>query len=154
DLDNRVVYIGTFSKVLFNSLRLGYVIAPPDLVDAFLAARAVAGYSSPMLEQAVLADFIAERHFARHIRRMRSIYAERQGVLVEEIKKYLGGMLEVHPPEGGMQIAAWLPCGVSDQNASNKAMACGIEALPLSFYCLEPLERGGLFLGFSSFTPQ
>src|SRR5262249_49909075 len=74
DKSQRVIYIGTFSKVLFPALRLGYVVAPPDLVDAFVRARATLGWCSPVMDQVVLADFINEGHFTRHIRRMRSIY--------------------------------------------------------------------------------
>ena len=77
DTDGRVVYIGTFSKFLFPSLRLGYIVAPPALVDAFISARAMVGRHSPSVEQAILTDFIEEGHFGRHIRRMRTLYAER-----------------------------------------------------------------------------
>src|SRR5215211_5883732 len=82
DTDGRVIYLGTFSKVLFPALRLGYLVVPPDLVDAFVNARALLDRHSPILEQVVLADFIAEGHFLRHIRRMRALYAERQAVLL------------------------------------------------------------------------
>src|SRR5919199_1055258 len=91
DDDGRVVYIGTFSKFLFPSLRLGYIVAPPVLVDAFLAARAMAGRHSPSVEQAILTDFIEEGHFGRHIRRMRTLYAERQAFLIEALEKECGG---------------------------------------------------------------
>src|SRR5690606_16830392 len=80
DRESRVIYLGTFSKVLLPALRLGYLVVPPDLVEAFLAARALIDRHSPILEQAVLADFIAEGHFSRHIRRMRGLYAERQAI--------------------------------------------------------------------------
>ena len=82
DRDARVIYLGTFSKVLFPALRLGYLIVPPALVDAFLRARAVSGRTSSAIDQAVVADFIEEGHFERHIRRMRSAYRER-------LKRYL-----------------------------------------------------------------
>ena len=75
DKSGRVIYIGTFSKVLFPSLRLGYMVVPSDLVEPFARARAGVGWCCPFIDQAVLADFISEGHFTRHIRRMRSIYA-------------------------------------------------------------------------------
>lgn len=83
DRAGRVCYIGTFSKVMFPSLRLGYLVAPPELAAAFAAARTIVDRHAPTVEQAALADFIIEGHFARHIRRMRALYAERQALLVE-----------------------------------------------------------------------
>jgi GntR family transcriptional regulator/MocR family aminotransferase len=80
DSEGRVIYLGTFSKVLFPALRLGYMVVPPDLVDAFMAARALSDRHCPVLDQAALADFIGDGHFARHIRRMRALYAERQAI--------------------------------------------------------------------------
>lgn len=83
DTEGRVLYLGTFSKTLLPTLRLGYLIVPEGLIDPVVAARAVADRHSPMLEQAVLADFLAEGHFARQVRRMRALYAERQACLLE-----------------------------------------------------------------------
>src|SRR5262249_16625529 len=77
DKEGRVIYIGTFSKVLFPALRIGYLVAPPDLVTAFTTARGVLSRFTPSVEQAVIADFINEGHFARHIRKMRTLYCER-----------------------------------------------------------------------------
>jgi GntR family transcriptional regulator/MocR family aminotransferase len=95
--DARVLYTGTFSKVVFPALRLGYLVVPESLVDAFRAARGFADRHSPVLEQAVLADFLTQGHFSRHVRRMRVLYAARQEALVEAARRELRGLLELPP---------------------------------------------------------
>ena len=154
DTQGRVIYIGTFSKVLFPSLRLGYIVAPPDLVEPFIKARAIFDRHSPTIEQAVLADFINEGHFARHIRLMRTFYAERQGVLVKEIKNKLDGLLEVRPDEAGMHLIAWLPNDIRDTVTSERAAAHGVEVGALSNYCLEQKMRNALILGYAAYDPR
>jgi GntR family transcriptional regulator/MocR family aminotransferase len=150
DSEGRVIYLGTFSKVLFPALRLGYMIVPSDLVDAFMAARALADRHSPVLDQAALADFISDGHFARHIRRMRALYAERQAILVAAATQELAGLLQVDPAEAGMHVVGWLPQGVDDLEASRRAASHGVDAPPLSMYSLQPLRRGGLLLGYTA----
>ena len=103
DSAGRVIYMGSFSKVMFPALRLGYLILPPDLVDAFVSARRLADYHSPTIEQAVLADFIDNGHFGRHIRRMRNIYAERQHVLIDAAQRHLAGLIDVRPAQSGIE---------------------------------------------------
>jgi GntR family transcriptional regulator/MocR family aminotransferase len=154
DNDGRVVYVGTFSKFLFPSLRLGYIVAPPALVDAFIAARAVTGRHSPSVEQAVLTDFIEEGHFGRHIRRMRTLYRERQTLLLEALRREAGDILEVEPSDAGIQLVAWLPEGIDDTQVSREAAARGVEARPMSiFYAQEP-RRAGLDLGYAAFNER
>ena len=154
DFTGRVIYVGTFSKVLFPSLRLGYLVLPPNLVDAFTAARALGDRHSPLIEQAVLADFISEGHFARHIRRMRSIYGERQQALLEAAQQELAGIAELQAVESGMHLVAWLPRGMDDRAASQAAMEYGVEAPALSSYAIEPQPRPGLLLGFAAFSTR
>jgi GntR family transcriptional regulator/MocR family aminotransferase len=156
DPDGRVVYLGTLSKVLFPSLRLGFLIVAPDLVDAFTHARGLADRHSPTLDQAVLAEFIADGHLARHIRRMRALYAARHDTLLALARRRLDGLLEVEPAESGMHVIGWLPEGVDDREVSAQAEAAGIETTPLSRYYLgAPPARGALLLGFSAFSePQ
>ena len=108
DASARVIYVGTFSKVLFPSLRLGYLVIPPDLIDAFLTVRWAMDLGPPSFYQAVLADFIGEGHFARHIRRMRILYRERRSALVDSIRDELGTMVEVLGGEAGMHLTG--PC--------------------------------------------
>ena len=154
DKEGRVIYIGTFSKTIFPALRLGCMVVPHDLIDTFTAARALVDRHSPSLDQVILTDFIEQGHFARHIRRMRVLYAERQAVLVTAAKKYLEGMLEVTAAESGMHIVGWLPENISDKVASERAAREGVQAAPLSPFCTEPLPRGGLILGFTSVNPK
>lgn len=151
DREGRVIYLGTFSKVMMPGLRLGYLVVPPDLMDPFVSAKALIDRHSPGIVQAVLADFIREGHFARHIRRTRALYATRQTLLVEAIRAELAEWLEVSPPEAGLHFVAWLKGGLDDREVSARAALAGIEALPVSAYALEPLDRGGLMLGYAAF---
>jgi len=154
DAQGRVIYIGTFSKVLFPSLRLGYIVAPPELVEPFIKTRAIFDRHSPTTEQAVLAVFITQGHFARHIRLMRTFYAERQEVLVKEIKSRLDGLLDVYPDEAGMHLVGWLPEGASDVAAARRAAEHGVEVGVLSNYYLGEQKRGAVTLGYTAFSPR
>ncbi len=148
DTDGRVIYIGTFSKVLFPALRLGYVVVPKDLVAAFSAARDAADIFSSTPYQAALTDFIREGHFARHIRRMRMLYMERRRVLVNAIQIHMGDMLEVIGAEAGMHLVVLLPRGTDDVALSRQAAKRGISAMPLSVCYSKAPARGGLILGY------
>ena len=148
DTDGRVIYIGTFSKVMFPALRLGYVVVPKDLIRTFSVARDAADIFSATLYQAVLTDFIGEGHFARHIRRMRMLYMDRRRALVNAIQIQMGDMLEVIGAEAGMHLVALLPRGTDDVAVSRKAAQRGISAMPLSICYLKPPTRGGLILGY------
>ena len=150
DRDARVIYIGTFSKVLFPALRIAYVVLPKDLVASFSAAREAADIFSSTLYQAVLTDFIREGHFARHIRRMRMLYMERRSALITAIEEQIGGGLEVVSAEAGMHLVGLLRRGIDDAVISAKAAKAGISAEPLSMcYLRKALStRGGLILGY------
>jgi GntR family transcriptional regulator/MocR family aminotransferase len=152
DSEHRTVYLGTLSKTLFPSLRLGYMVVPPDLIAPFVAAKALADRHAPSVEQAVLADFITEGHFARHIRRTRMLYAERQAALVAAVGRELNGLLEVEPAEAGMHLLGRLPQGVDDQAVSAKAAEHAVEAPALSSYGLAPDQPQGLLLGYAAFS--
>jgi GntR family transcriptional regulator / MocR family aminotransferase len=148
DTDGRVIYVGTFSKVMFPALRLGYVVVPKDLIPAFSAARDAADIFSSTLYQAVLTDFIREGHFARHIRRMRMLYMDRRRALVNAIQIQMGDMIEVIGAEAGMHLVVLLPHGANDVAVSREAAKRGISAEPLSICYLTPPTRGGLILGY------
>ncbi|HEX6543230.1 MAG TPA: PLP-dependent aminotransferase family protein [Ktedonobacterales bacterium] len=154
DGGERVIYIGTFSKVLLPALRLGYLVAPADLVEGFIAARRFIDVHMPSLEQMALADFIAGGHFARHLRRMRAIYHERRDALVAALTHELGDLVEVGVPEAGMHLVAWLPEGMSGQRVAHQAAALGLRVLTTTRNHPETHRREGLLLGFASDTPE
>ncbi|MCB0064608.1 MAG: PLP-dependent aminotransferase family protein, partial [Caldilineaceae bacterium] len=146
---NRVLYTGTFSKVLFPGLRLGYLVTPPSLTTAFTQALQLAHRHLSVFDQAVLTDFINEGHFARHIRRMRTLYAKRQAVLVETIRQELAAYLTVGPAPAGLHLVCWLKSGLDDQRVAEAASAQGLEVAAISSYSLLPTARPGLVLGYA-----
>jgi GntR family transcriptional regulator/MocR family aminotransferase len=151
DTSGRVLYLGTFSNILFPALRLGYLVVPSALVDTLMTARRVVDLHAPALEQAVVADFIVQGHFVRHIRRMRTLYTHRQTVLRTAIGRYLPGILEVHPDPAGMHLVAWLPPQLAESEPIVQAAhAIGLELLPLSWFSVGPLRRQGLVLGYAA----
>jgi len=154
DRDNSVIYVGTFSKTMFPSLRLGCVVVPHDLIDVFTAARALSDLHSPLIDQAVLAEFISEGHFARHVRRMRTLYQERQQIFVAEAKKRLDGLLKVEKSDAGMHLVGWLPTGVDDQAVSKELAEQGVRAAPVSAYSIGKPPRSGLLLGYTAFNEK
>ena len=153
DTHGRVIYIGTFSKVVFPALRVGYMVVPKDLAHIFVAVRDAADIFTSTLYQAVLADFIREGHFARYIRRMRIVYMERRKALVNAIRKEIGNVLELVGAEAGMHLVALLPRGINDKWVSDDAARNGISIMPLSTCCLRP-SRGGLILGYAGVNPR
>jgi len=150
DTNARVIYIGTFSKVLFPSLRLGYVVIPSDLIDRFLTLRRAIDYGPPSFYQEVVANFIDEGHFARHIRRMRVLYRERRSVLVDSISKELGSRAEVLGGEAGMHLTVTLPNKVRDLEIAELAARQNLWIWPLSPSYLGEVSRSGFILGFGS----
>jgi GntR family transcriptional regulator/MocR family aminotransferase len=149
DRAGRVVYLGTFSKLLFPSLRLGYAVLPDDLVGPVTAARYLTDRQSTGLIQTILTDFMLGGHFARHLKRMRALYAERQQFLIAAIRRRLGGLLEAHPTEGGMYLIAWLPADWSDAAAARALGEAGVVAVPLSSLVIETKRPPGLMLGYT-----
>jgi GntR family transcriptional regulator / MocR family aminotransferase len=154
DQDGRVIYLGTFSKTLFPALRLGFAVLPADLVGPFATVRAALDVHSPVLEQAVLAEFITAGYFERHLRRMRALYAERQEVLFEESRRYLAGLLDLAPSGAGLQCVGWLAPGLDDQGAMQAAAAHDVYVTPVSTFALGRHSRPGLLLSFGAFAPS
>jgi GntR family transcriptional regulator / MocR family aminotransferase len=152
DANARVIYIGTFSKVLFPSLRLGYLVIPSDLVDRFVRVRRAMDLGPPTFSQEVLADFIGEGHFARHIRRMRVLYGDRRRALVASIGKELGSLVEPLGDEAGMHLAVALPQARRDVVIAERAARHDLRLWPLSPSYLTQRSRPGFILGFGS-TP-
>lgn len=147
----RVIYVGTFSKVLFPALGIGYLILPPALVNAFEAVRSFINAHPPILEQMVLTDFIIEGHFIRHLRRMRNLYAERRAALLETARAI---PLDIHPPEAGLHCVGWLPEGIDELALVRAAAAQGIDLVPVSNFSIKPLSRKGIILGYAEYTPE
>ncbi|GHO56589.1 PLP-dependent aminotransferase family protein [Ktedonobacter robiniae] len=154
DTHGRVIYMGSFSKSLFPALRLGYLVLPPEILEPFLALSALCGRSAPTFEQAIVADFITEGHFLRHIRRMRALYAQRQQLLIEVMQQELGETIKLEAHEAGMHIIGWLPQGVDDHLLSQLAAQQGIDVLPLSACSEQKPERAGLLLGYAGVNEQ
>jgi GntR family transcriptional regulator/MocR family aminotransferase len=148
DRHGAVIFMGTFSKVMFPALRLGYLIVPPAAAAAFTTARLYVDFCPPYLTQATMADFITGGHFERHIRRMRGIYQSRRALLVRLLEHHFGGDVAVDAPDAGMNLILWLPEQVSDHAAAAAAGAAGLDALPISRFSIRRV-RPGLLLGFS-----
>jgi GntR family transcriptional regulator/MocR family aminotransferase len=148
DPGSRVIYIGTFSKVLFPSLRLGYMVIPPSLVSRFLAVRQSNDLCPSHLYQAALADFIGGGHFTRHIRKTRQLYADRRNALTQALRKEFGSEIEILGAEAGMHLVVTLPPGMSDQKISARAAEESLWLWPLSLAYAGPDVRQGFILGF------
>jgi GntR family transcriptional regulator / MocR family aminotransferase len=136
--------------VLFPALRLGYLVVPDAAADAFVHARALAGRHAPTLEQAVLADFIAEGHFARHIRAMRALYQERQTFLVDAARATLAGLLDLAPSAAGMHLIGRLGSGTDDRAVAERAAREGVEVRALGAHALRSTPASGLLLGYTA----
>ncbi len=147
----RVIYVGTFSKAMFPGLRLGYIIAPTDLVDGFVAAHLSTDMHAHVIDQAVVADFIDEGHFARHLRRMRVLHLERQRELIE-LARPLGDQLELSASDGGLHLVGWLADTRDDRAVAKNALRQGIHVWPLSTHYLGPNRRSALLLGYAGTT--
>jgi len=145
-----VIFAGSFTDVLFPALRLAYLVVPSDMVDIFAAAESVSTHHPPLIDQAILCDFIREGHFARHVRRMRELYAERLSVLVESARQRLTGLLEIPSVEAGLRTVGWLQGGILAEQAAQAAAKYEVEVLPLSRYAYGRSKRNGLVLGFAA----
>ncbi len=154
DDEGRVIYVGTMSKVMFPGLRIGYIVVPDDLVDAFRAVRVLIDTHPSSIAQAALADFIAEGYLSAHIRRMRTLYAERQARLVAAVRRRLDGLIAVAPDAAGMHLVGALPAEADDAAIARRAAAEGVVAAPLSAFYHGPPARRGLLLGYAGLTPR
>jgi len=147
----RVLYVGTFSKTLHPGLRLGFVVVPPALVEAFAMARAITDRHAPGDAQAVLARFIAEGHLLRHLRQMRELYQQRQRVLIDALAQASGGALLLAPSDRGMHLLLESAPGSNDEALSRSALTAGVMLAPLSRYAMESDRRGWLF-GYAGYS--
>lgn len=152
DRSGRVIYVGTFSKVLFPSLRLGYLVLPPPLVRPFTVAKHLTDRHTPTLEQTVLADFIRLGHFARHLRRSRARNAARRRALLEALREHLGDRVEIVGANAGIHVLVWLRnFRLSEmRRLVDRAERAGVGIYPVTPYYLRPPRRAGLLLGYAS----
>lgn len=148
DAHDRVIYIGTFSKVLFPSIRVGYIVVPPSLRDEFLAAREALDIFSPTLYQLALTDFIREGHFARHLRRMRALYLGRRAALLDGLAAHCADSLTIYNADAGLHISTLLQDGVDDRDVVRRMIARGLSGAALSTCYAVDACQAGLLLGF------
>jgi len=153
DTAGRVLYLGTFSRALFPGLRLAYLVLPPSLVSAFAKVKGAVDQGAPGVEQAVLARFLADGHFARHVRRMRVVYRERRAELIGQAQRHLEGRLDIEPGAAGLQVVGWLPAGADDAAIAAALRRRGLGAPPLSAFAVTRTLRPGLVLGFAHMRP-
>ena len=146
----RVLYVGTFSKTLHPGLRLGFVVVPPALVEAFAMARAITDRHAPGDAQAVLARFIAEGHLLRHLRQMRELYQARQRVLIDALAESSDGAWQLQPSDRGMHLLHECTPGNDDETLSRRALTAGVMLAPLSRYAMQSQRRGWL-LGYAGY---
>jgi GntR family transcriptional regulator/MocR family aminotransferase len=153
DSSGCVIYVATFTKMLFNALRLGFMVLPERLVEPFVSARSFVDRHPPTLDQAILAEFITEGHFGHHVRRMRQTYAERIEVLKTSADKHLNGILDVVHAGAGIRTLGWLKTWKSDHDAAQQAQKYGLEVAPLSSFTAKYQQPAALMLGFASCNP-
>jgi GntR family transcriptional regulator / MocR family aminotransferase len=146
-----VIFIGSFNKLLFPSVRIGYVVLPPSLVDLFLAFHYRTDFHNLSTDQAVLCDFIADGHLGRHIRRMRDLYASRLAALIDGGKRHLKGLLEISDVRAGLYTAAFLKNGMSSRQAEKAAATHDLQVIAIDRYTLESADPKGVLLGFAAF---
>jgi GntR family transcriptional regulator/MocR family aminotransferase len=133
---------------MFAAVRIGYVVVPPALVDSFAKAANLLGHGSSAVVEQALSRFMDDGRFVEHIRKMRRVYRERRDILFDCLMNDCGHSLEPQATDAGMHIVAWLKNDLQDQAVHSALLKVGIESLPLSVYCINPLDREGIVLGF------
>ncbi len=152
DAAGRVIYVGTFSKTLFPALRLGFILAPPALVRTFETSLEAFSPGVPTSLQDHVSDFITEGHFAAHVRRMRKLYAERYQALLDAGAQHLSPWLDIVPTNTGLHTIAWLKRGLCGADVSAAAARRNLTVASIDCFCIEPIEREGLVLGFGGIS--
>lgn len=152
DRGERVIYLGTFSKVLFPGLRLGYAVVPHELLEAMTAARHLTDRQAPAVTESVVAGFIEQGHFEAHLRRTRATYRGARDQLAAALRAKLGRVLEVEVPDQGMRLLARLAPGWSDRALAREAAARGLVLRPMSKLYLSAPPLQALLLGFTGYS--
>lgn len=150
DTAGQVLFAGTFSKVLFPSIRLGYLVVPDDVAEPLRTLLSVTTRHAPLLDQAVLTEFITSGHFGRHVRRMREMYAERLSVLLDYGRSVLGDRLQISPIEAGLQTVGWLPDGMHAADVVRAAAVRDVDIAEVEYFGVLPERREGVQLGFAA----
>jgi len=150
DESDSVIYVGTFSKVLYPALRIGYLVIPETLVPIFRKAKWLNDRQSPMLEQYALADFIKDGHLERHIRKMRRLYDRRRGVLVESLRKQFGDNVEIRGENAGMHVLIRFKSKMSDAEMIRRAAEHDVHLLSSADYYLLKSRRGEFIFGYAN----
>lgn len=153
DRSGRVIYAGTMSKILYPSLRLGYLLVPAPLADAVAKLRSALDQHSPTIDQATLARFIAEGFYLSHVRRMRKIYSERREVFIEQFNKLLGDRFILEISDAGLHALAWFRSEKDIPLVENAAPGLGVKISFLSFFCIDAKPPPALMLGFAAWSP-
>jgi len=153
DTSGRVIYAGTMSKILYPSLRLGFVVVPEQLVDPIAKLRSAIDQHSPAIDQATLARFITEGFFLRHIKRMRKLYSERRDAFIEQFNKSLSDRFVLQIPEAGLHFVAWLRREQDFARVARVRGEIGVKPVMLSFFCIEAKLKPAFVFGFAGWTP-
>jgi len=154
DKNQRVIYAGSFSKMMFPGFHLGFLVIPEPLVESFNIAKYYADTRTPYLEQMILAAFISEGHYARHVRRVRKACHERQRVMIEAIQSYLPEIILAEPFDSGIHIVCWLADGIQESYMIDQCRKAGLGAQPLSRYCQTKPTKQAILFGFAAHTPS
>jgi GntR family transcriptional regulator/MocR family aminotransferase len=154
DAQQRTIYLGTFAKSLYPGLRIGYMVLPPALVKPMTYARSILDGHTPQLDQLTLARFIADGHFAAHVRAMRKVYAVRRDAMAQAVQRHLPHVVTAQLPPGGLQMPCLLHEGRDELDTLRLAAQAGIVLPGLSRLYATPPERGGWLLGFAALTPH
>ena len=149
-VSSRIVFVGTFAKILFPAMRLGYMVVPMALRESFTAALSTTGQFAPLITQAALADFINEGHLAHHLRRMRRIYAERRSHFMEQFERYLSPWMELQQTDSGIQLVALFRDNRDDSKMAVEARKRDINVSPLSMQFRHRSKLSGLLFGFAA----
>lgn len=154
DQQQRVIYSGTFTKMMFPEFRLGFMVVPEALIETFSAAKYYTDVRSSYLEQVALSLFIQKGHYARHVRKVRKACYERQQALIKAINEHLSDVLDVQPTDSGIHAVCWLKGAWTEQEFIDQCLALNLAVQPLSRYCQMPNKKAAVLIGYAAHTPN